>query len=166
MSVHTVCMRTTSLRTAIFAVMTLLTVAGCAGAGAVPESRPTTVSGPRDSPSAIRGVEQGQADLELWVSNQSFEDDPVTLTVSIDDTQVVASPFTVEGQHNWILFPIKIPPGPHVLDVVSATGVSMQKHFTLPGTGRRYAVIDYWNYPQDGGRQITWLIQSTPIGFA
>lgn len=160
-------MRTASLRSAIFAVMTLLTVAGCAAAGAVPESRPTTtVSSSRDSPSAIRVVDDGEADLDLWVSNQSFEDDPVFLTVSIDGTQVVAQPFTVEGQHNWILFPIKVPPGPHVLDVVSATGVTTQKHFTLPGTGRQYAVIDYWNYPQDGGRQLTWLIQSTPIGFA
>lgn len=100
------------------------------------------------------------------MSNQSFKDDPVVLTVSIDGTVVVAQPFELKGQHNWILFPIKAPPGLHVLHMVSETGVEMEKRFTLPETGRRYAVIDYWNSPEAGDRHISWLIQATPIGFA
>ncbi len=78
---------------------------------------------------------------------------------------MVDQPFEVGSQHNWVLFPIKITPGRHVLIVVSDTAVEMRKRFTLPKTGPRYAAVDYWNY-SDGGRHITWRIQSTPMAFA
>jgi hypothetical protein len=165
-----------SLRAAVVAVTTLLTLASCTGPStedrpspAAPSSRPSGAEGSPDSPissPSIRLVEEHQADLHLWVSNQAFKDDPVVLTVSIDGTVVVAQPFEVKGQHTWILFPIEVPPGLHVLHVVSGTGVEIEKRFTLPKTGRRYAVIDYWNSPEAGGRHLSWLIQSTPIRFA
>ncbi|MEO3771790.1 hypothetical protein ABGB10_15485 [Micromonospora sp. B9E7] len=111
-------------------------------------------------------MERDQADLHLWVSNQSFADDPVALTVSIDGTEIVDRHFAVEGQHNWVLFPVRVAPGHHVVRVVSGTGVEKQESFTMPETGRRYAAIDYGNAVDVGGRHVNWFIQSTPIGFA
>ena len=166
------------IRSALLVVTAMLTVGGCSGSGAAPDALPSAVpetSGSDTqrstatsglSPTAVRVVEERQADLYLWVSNQSFRDDPVVLNVSIDGTEVIAQPFDVEGQHNWILFPLQIPPGRHILSVISETGVRMWKHFTLPESGLRYAVVDYWNYSDAAGRHITWHIQSDPMGFA
>jgi hypothetical protein len=69
-----------------------------------------------------------------------------------------------DGFH-WVLFPIKVSPGRHVLSVVSDTGVEMRKRFTVPETGRRYALIDYWRYADADSRHINWHIQSRPLHF-
>jgi hypothetical protein len=144
-----------------------LMLAACAGA---PGPAPAVVasagpSGPGASPPAIRIVAEQDANLHLWVSNQSFEDDPVRVTVTIDGVEVITRPFTVEGQHNWILFPVKAPSGPHVVRAVSDTGAELRQGITLPDVGRRYAVLDYWYYVDDGERRFTWRVQATPIGF-
>ncbi|MEO3744565.1 hypothetical protein [Plantactinospora sp. B5E13] len=162
-----------SIRTAVLAAATVLAVAGCTGSGTptapaagVEVSGSATPSAqPGPTPPALRIVEKEQADLHLWVSNQSFEDDPVTVTVRIDDTVVVDQPFEVGSQHNWILFPIEAPPGPHVLTAVSGTGAETRQSFTLPGAERRYAVVDYWGPDDHGDRHLTWYIRSTPIAF-
>lgn len=150
-----------TMRTVILAATTLLTVVGCAETNAAPDS-PVT---PGSSLAGVRTVEEREADLHLWVSNQSFKDDPVVLEISIDHTEVVAQPFEVGSQHNWVLFPIKVSPGRHVLSVVSDTGVEMRKRFTVPETGRRYALIDYWRYADEESRHINWHIQSRPLHF-
>jgi hypothetical protein len=147
--------------------------AGPSGPAAVPLTGPATPSpsGPATaSPSGpaqvARLVTEREANLHLWVSNQSFADDPVAITINIDGHRVVARPFAVEGQHNWVLFPIAATPGRHELIAVSGTEIEMRQTFTLPESGRRYAVVDYWNYPDDGGRRFTWLIMPAPIRFA
>ncbi|MEU5783866.1 hypothetical protein [Micromonospora lupini] len=120
---------------------------------------------PSATPAAIRLVDEDLADLHLWVSNQSFDDDRVTVTVSIDGTRLVDQPFDVRGQHNWILFPIKLPPGSHEVTATSQTGAETHQRFTMPERGRRYAVIDYWTDPGRGGRHLNWLVKSHPVAF-
>lgn len=112
----------------------------------------------------IRVVASDDAALHLWVSNQGPEDDPVVLTVTIDGIEVVAQPFEVRNQHTFVLFPLDIQPGPHEVKVISGTGVVFKRRFTMAEAGRQYAGISYWNYPEDGGRKITWHMQSDPIG--
>ncbi len=114
------------------------------------------------SESAVRLVAEEQADLHLWVSNQSFDDPSVVVTITIDGVEIVSQRFEVESQHNWILFPVKAPPGPHTLEARSDTGVSMREQLTLPEQERRYAVVNYWTDPD---RAFSWHIQSTPVGF-
>ena len=99
-----------------------MTLVACGSAGraepavevaAVERSPPSRdpASGP---PADIRVASEEDANLHLWVSNQSFVDDTVHVSVSIDDVDVVSSPFAVEDQHNWVLYPISAPAGPHV----------------------------------------------------
>ncbi|MET8041199.1 hypothetical protein ABZU25_10040 [Micromonospora sp. NPDC005215] len=153
------------LRAAILSMTALLATVGCTGP--VPKS-PTAGRTAPLSPAApaVRLVEEDSADLHLWVSNQSFADDPVVLTVSIDGTEIVDRHFAVEHQHNWVLFPVQVPPGRHVVRVVSGTGVEIQKTFTMPEAERQYAAVDYGNAVDEGGRHVNWLIRSTPIAFA
>ena len=142
-------------------------LAGCGAQGApVTKGQPTSTAAP--SPTAeVRVVDEKAADLQLWVSNQSFVDDPVRLTISIDGVELVERSFAVEGQHNWILFPVALAPGWHEVVAVSDTGAELRETFRVPRDGQRYAVLDYWNYPDDKhGRHFTWMVQDEPVAFA
>jgi len=133
-----------------------------ASMGSCPEG---SSASPAGSAPGIRIVAERQADLHLFVSNQSFDDASVELTVSIDGTELVSGPFDVEGQHNWCQFPAKISPGRHVVTVVSDTGAELRERFALPETGRRYAVIDYWYGAAKDRPHFTWQFLSEPPMF-
>ncbi len=151
--------------------MSAALLAGALAACGPTETDVASGASPSPSPSTpaaeIRVVEEDEADLQLWVSNQSFEDDPVEVTIAIDGVEVVSEPFDVEGQHTWVLFPIMAPPGNHVLTATSDTGATLEQRFMLPEQGLRYAVVEYWYYTDDkAGRHFSWLIQKRPVGFA
>jgi hypothetical protein len=124
-----------------------------------PSEESTTTQAP------ITVASEADADLHLWISNQSFIDDPVGVTVEIDGVEVVRQEFAVEGQHNWVLFPIDLPPGMHVVTATSDTGVRMREKFRIPRQADRYAVVDYWNYDDPDGRHFTWRLQREPVAF-
>ena len=141
----------------------VLLAAGCGEAttrGTEPEP------GPSPTGAGVEVVAEDDADLHLWVSNQSFVDDPVTITVAIDGVTVVDQEFDVEGQHNWQLFPVALGPGPHTIRVGSDTGTTLERAFRTPRDGRRHAVVDYWNYEDEHGRHFSWQIQRQPVAFA
>lgn len=114
--------------------------------------------------SAVRLVSPDDADLVLYVSNQSFEDETVRLKLAVDGVTVVEGDFPVEGQHNWIRFPLDLSSGTHSLTAESATGANLEKSFQVPGDEARYAVVDYW--AEDGSAELTWRFQREPVGFA
>lgn len=129
-----------------------------------PSSGPS--SGPlSDPPADVRVVGEDEARLQLFVSNQSFVDDPVRITVSIDGIEVVDQEFVVEGQHTWVSFPLALPPGRHELVATSGTGARLTEQLRT-GERRRYAVINYWNYQDEDGRFLDWRIQDEPVAFA
>lgn len=101
----------------------------------------------------------------LYVSNQSFEEPTVRITIQIDDQVVVDEGFDVEGQHNWITFTPDVTPGDHTLQAVSDTGAEFSVDFTIPENEPRWAVVDYWYYPEEGPRSFTFDISDQPIGF-
>lgn len=126
---------------------------------------PEVSPSPEQSPS-VAVVPEEEADLHLWVSNQSFAHDPVRLTVTVDGTPVVDQDFFVEGQHNWQLFPLSLPEGRHEVVVTSDTGVLWEGTFRT-GPERRYAVVDFWKETRrDDTGHVTWRIQDEPLAFA
>ena len=102
-------------------------------------------------------TEPAPGEVRLWVSNQSFDDDPIRLTISIDGHPVVDDDFAVEGQHNWIPFDIGgLAPGQHTLQAESGTGVVATAELTVVDGEPRWLVVDYWYYADDTeGRHIT-----------
>ncbi len=126
--------------------------------GAVPASS-------AGSDGAARIVAEKDADLHLWVSNQSFEDDTVDISVSIDGDEVIDESFAVEGQHNWVLFPLAVPPGEHRLTAVSGTGVELRRTIMLPKGDRRHAVLNYWYYQNKRGRYFDLRVMRRPAVF-
>ena len=111
--------------------------------------------------------------LTLYVSNQSFADDPVGITISIDGETVVDNDFYVEGQHSWITFELAVSPGDHELVMASSTGVTQAASLVIPAEGHRWAVVNYWFYPADldhpgGGqtpRSFTFTVDDVPVSF-
>jgi len=113
-------------------------------------------------------VEPAPGEIRLWVSNQSFTDDPIDITIAVEDVVVVEQSFEVLGQHNWIAFDIAgLEPGRHVIHAESATGATLSEEFTVLADEPRWLLIDYWYYPEDAaGRHFTFAESDEPIGFA
>jgi len=107
-------------------------------------------------------------EVKLWVSNQSFEDDPVSILVTVDGVDVVEETLFVEGQHNWIAFDIHgLEPGEHTLVAASSTGAEHVATFTLPEDEPRWLVLDYWYYPEDvEGRFFSFNESDQAVAFA
>jgi hypothetical protein len=101
----------------------------------------------------------------LYVSNQSFEDATVGVTITIDGQVVVDQDFEVEDQHNWFTFIPDIGPGDHTLIAESNTGVELTVDFNLPEDEPRWAVVDYWWYPDEGPRRLIFSISDQQIFF-
>lgn len=161
-------MRRRRLLTTLALSVSLL--AGCGTDEVAPTARdqPTTQDEPgaQDEPAAaVRVVGEDEAQLHLWVSNQSFIDDPARITVTIDGIEVVDQEFDVEGQHNWQLFPIALPAGEHRLEVVAGDGTTLAETFRTRAERPRYAVVDYFHYEEDGP-QVSWMVQDDPVAFA
>ncbi len=124
-----------------------------------------TVSAPIGVSSAQDEV--GVGEVRLWVSNQSFEDDPVFITIRIDGELVVNDAFAVEGQHNWMSFDIAgLSSGSHELVAVSDTGAQTDGSFTLPDGESRWLVTDYWyDVGEPDDRYFTLSESDVPVGF-
>jgi hypothetical protein len=141
-------------------------LAGC-GAIALGEAQgvdPTPHAEVTAPDSAVRLVAGDQADLVLYVSNQSFDDAEVRLSITVDDVTVVEGDFHVEGQHNWIRFPLALSPGQHHLTAASDSGATLRESFRVPRGATRYAVIDHW--VEDGAPDLTWRFSREPVAFA
>ncbi len=111
----------------------------------------------------VKLVEKEQADLVLYASNQSFDDEKVRLTVAVDGVTVVDGDFHVEDQHNWISFPLSLSPGVHEVTAKSDSGAALSESFRVPGDKSRYAVIDHWG--EDDSADLSWSFQRQPMAF-
>ena len=107
------------------------------GSSGVTVSEPTGVGAAQD--------EVAVGEVRLWVSNQSFDDDPVSITIRIDGEVVVDDSFAVGSQHNSVSFDIAgLSSGLHEMVAESDTGARTDGSFTLPDGDSRWLVADYW----------------------
>ncbi len=137
------------------------TLVGCGEAeGVDPAPHPEVTAADAD----VRLAEKEQADLVLYASNQSFDDEKVRLTVAVDGVTVVDGDFHVEDQHNWVSFPLSLSPGVHEVTAESDSGATLRESFQVPGDKMRYAVIEHWT--EDDSADLTWQFQRQPVGFA
>lgn len=139
--------------------LALWALVGCSEAQRVdPAPHPEVTS----ADAVVRLVSEAQADLLLHVSNQSFDDEEVRLTVTIDGVTVVDGGFHVEDQHNWVSFPLTLSSGEHEITAESDSGATLRESFEVRRGKTRYAVIDHWT---DGTADLTWQFQRQPVAF-
>jgi hypothetical protein len=113
---------------------------------------------------AVKLVGKAEADLVLYVSNQSFDDEEVRLTVVVDAVTVVDGDFHVEDQHNWVSYPLALSSGEHEITAESDSGATLRESFEIRRGKTRYAVIDHWG--EDNSADLTWQSQWQPMAFA
>jgi hypothetical protein len=146
---------------------------GTSSSSASPSGEHTSSSVPPGSTGGGRTSEAGidahptapPQPFTLYVSNQSFEDPNVQITISIDGVVVVDRNLAVEGQHTWIAFEPDVPPGDHTLTARSSTGADLTVEFTTEPGQPRWAVVEYWWYPEAGPREFTFEISDEPMAF-
>ncbi len=149
------------LRLALALALALWALVGCSEVqGEDPAPHPEVAA----ADAAVRLVGEAEADLVLYVSNQSFDDEKVRLTVAIDGVTVVDGDFDVEGQHNWVSFPLAMSIGRHEITAESDSGGTLRTSFEIRRGKTSYAVIDHWT--KDGTGDLTWKFQRQPMGFA
>ena len=159
----------TRLGALVLAVMAMTACAASnAGPGAGTGASPSP-SGPVADHGSAPAIEPrptaSSPPLTLYVSNQSFEDPNVRISIAIDGVVVADQRFAVEGQHNWVEFEPDVPPGDHTLTATSNTGAELTVEFTTTAGQPRWVAVAYWWYPQDGPRRFTFEIHDEPIGF-
>jgi len=106
--------------------------------------------------------------LKLFVSNQSFEVDPVDIEVRVDGDVVAVGEFAVGNQHNWREFVVDLEPGRHELTAVSKSGgCSLSREIEI--SGDRWATVSFWFYPethyQPTPAQLVFDIRDEPMLF-
>lgn len=118
--------------------------------------------------------ESQDGNFVLFVSNQSFDINPVDIKVFIDEKLAVYGIFDVKGkrvpQHNWKKFVFKLEDGTHKLRAESKKGGAIfEEKFEIKG--KAFAVLDYWYYSSVTGgsgpipKSFKFFIKDKPIGF-
>ena len=107
----------------------------------------------------------GDANLTLYVSNQSFARPAVDVRVEIDGDVVVSDEFDVDDQHNWVEFSVPLASGSHVISATSETGEAELRR-TFRVEGERWAVLDYWCCDDARDPRFTFRVSKRPIVFA
>jgi hypothetical protein len=155
------------VRTALALLLTALALGACGAADGedpVPHSDVTASA-------AVALVDEAKADLVLIISNQSFDDEEVRLTVTVDGVTVVEGDFHVENQHNWIRFPLSVPSGGHEVIAESDSGATLHETFEVLRNKTRYAIIEHWTEADSAETDnasvyLTWQCQRQPPVFA
>lgn len=87
------------------------------------------------------------APLRFFVSNQSFEIDPVDIDVYVDNVKVITGDFVVKNQHNWLRFDFEAgADAPHVVRAVTAKGNVAASATVDVRAGGRWVIVDFWFY--------------------
>ena len=117
----------------------------------------------------------GTSDLTLWVSNQSYTDKNVDVTVALDGVAIIDRSFNVGDQHNYIEHRIQLDEGTHRLDastVIDGGKIELSEEFSIEAGQQRYAGLNYWHYVPTGPNDtssdppgFSFDIQDEPIGF-
>ncbi|MEX1230464.1 MAG: hypothetical protein WEB58_09495 [Planctomycetaceae bacterium] len=83
----------------------------------------------------------------LYVSNQSFEINPVDVRVTIDGELVVSDDFRVGTQHTFVPFTLSLSEERHQVHIWSEKGdAELSKEFELKD--HDVGVITFWYYPK------------------
>ncbi|MFV0317235.1 MAG: DUF6174 domain-containing protein [Microthrixaceae bacterium] len=87
--------------------------------------------------------------LAVMVTNQSFADPEVDLTIAVDGEVMIERSYAVEGQHTYVSYHLALEPGEHQLVIRSDTGETHKQVVSL-GTERRYLSVSYWGDDSSG----------------
>ena len=155
-------------RGALAAALTAVAVTALSAACAGPESAYERFQVDTAEGTPVHHVAEDAApSLVLWVSNQSFREDEVGITVQIDGVPLVDGPFPVQDENNWMSFPLAMAPGQHELVARSTEGTRLEETFSTPAAPAGvHAMLSYWFPFEPGSRPFFDLMLSDePLQF-
>lgn len=103
--------------------------------------------------------------LAVIVSNQSFDDPEVGLTVTVDGELMIERSFAVEGQHTYVSYRLPLEPGEHRVVVRADTGATHERVVSL-GAERRYLAVSYWGDDSSSSNAFSVEESDEPFGIA
>ncbi|MEN8238138.1 MAG: hypothetical protein ABFR53_02930, partial [Actinomycetota bacterium] len=103
--------------------------------------------------------------LSVYVSNQSFADPSVDITVAIDGEDVVDGSFDVGSQHSWYEHALELDAGDHALIATSSGGASQEMLVTIEDGKQAFVVITYWGSVEGGDARFDISVTDTPPAF-
>jgi hypothetical protein len=101
--------------------------------------------------------------LYLYISNQSFADPDVAISIMVDGKQVLSDTFDVRGQHHWVLFTLVLEKGAHTLTArAGGHDADIDLAFTLddPPT---WGVLNFWFDEENGPRFRFYVSDERPV---
>jgi hypothetical protein len=102
------------------------------------------------APEPVEIPSSASGNVILYVSNQSYDLDPVDITVRIDGRVVSSDRYEVDDQHTWVDYPFDLAPGHHELVAESVRGEArIEEAFDL--TNQKWLVVSFWYYPTTRG---------------
>lgn len=108
-------------------------------------------------------VSEDEANVHLYVSNQSFQDRDVTVRVEVEGVAVVDQGFEVCGQHNWVPFPLLLEPGWHDLVTTTPGALVTRSRVDVPeAPGQRWVVVSHWT---EDTPHLSVDVSAEPVGF-
>ena len=133
---------------------------GCAAApfvGSAPPERQVA------TPLSSRAADLETAPVVLYVSNQSFVDETVRLTVVVDGERVLDQDVEVRGQHDFLPVPLDLGPGRHDLLVTTDSGARSDTPIEVPPVrGRRWVTAFYGT---EDGTRVDVDVLAEPVAF-
>ena len=89
-------------------------------------------------------VAQSEANVVMFVSNQSFDNPDVRMAVALDGAVLADQVFDVCGQHSQAAFPLDLEPGWHDLEVATDSGLAYSGRVDVPPSGPRWVLVSHW----------------------
>lgn len=159
-----------SLRSAAAALL-LVTHSACGGneeAGVQSETTRARVATTSVTEST-RGAEAPPGSVDepnvfLDVTNQSYDDPDVHITISVSGRPFVDQNFPVKGQHHIVGFALSLAPGEHELEVTSDTGVNQRVPVFVSEDEPVYLHLAYWDIG-DEDPYFAVAVQDEPFGY-
>ena len=102
----------------------------------------------------------------LIISNQSFDDPAVDITVHAGGEAVVQGSFDVGGQHEYVSYDLALPVGPHDLRIESDSGAEYTESIDVESDGTTYVTASYWGGGDPGPSHFSDSAGTEPPGFA
>lgn len=119
-------------------------------------------------PGTAKVANPADANVHVYVSNQSFQQPWADLLVTLDGAVLFDGKAHVAEQHNWTLTGAKATPGTHLVKAMErTTGAQKEQSFTLAAGREKWVVVDYWS--GDGGTagpEFTISLHDEPVMFA
>lgn len=102
------------------------------------------------------------APFTLLVTNQSFDDPDITVTVRVDDEEVLSQVVAVGNQHELVRLPLDLDPGEHTMVIDVDDRITTIDTFVIPANDPYFGLVMY--QPGEDSPRLDVTFSDQPMG--